>query len=197
MSDVHFFTHPAHAWQRRYEALRACFVERLPARVVADRFGYRPGYIRLLKHLFQTGKVDLSEPAPEAKASRRRVTAEVRQKMRSWRERRLSAGDIVELLAQDGIEISVSTVERVLAEEGFTKLPRRTRIKIGLTVTGAEIPPRSEAVSVGELNDTRFECADAGVFLFAPFLAQLEIDKVVRAAGLPGSKVIPAISYLL
>ena len=197
MPDVHFFTHPTHAWQRRYEALRACFVDRLPARVVADRFGYRPGYIRLLKHLFQGGKIDFSEPAPEGKISRRRVTTEIRQKMRSWRERRLSAGEIVELLAEDGIEISVSTVERVLAEEGFTKLPRRTRIKIGLTVTGAEIPPRSEAVSVGQLNDARFECAGAGVFLFAPFLAQLDIGTVVRVAGLPGSKVIPATSYLL
>ena len=177
--------------------MRACFVDRLPARAVAARFGYRPGYIRLLKHLFQAGKIDFSEPAPEGKAPRRRVTAEVRKKMRSWRERRLSASEIVELLAQDGIELSVSTVERVLAEEGFTKLPRRTRIKIGLTVTGAEIPPRSEAVSVGQLNDARFECAGARVFLFAPFLAQLEIDKVVRAAGLPGHKVIPATSYLL
>ena len=52
MPDVRFFAHPSHPWQRRYEALRACFVDRLPARAVAARFGYRPGYIRLLKHLF-------------------------------------------------------------------------------------------------------------------------------------------------
>jgi len=34
------------------------FVERLPARVVADRFGYSPGYIRLLRHQFWCGKID-------------------------------------------------------------------------------------------------------------------------------------------
>ncbi len=197
MRDDTFFTHPKLDWQRRYEALRACLVERLPAKVVADRFGYTPGYVRLLKHQFRHGKIDFSEPVPEGRAARRRVTMQVRDKIKNWRERRLSAGEITGLLSEDGVEISVRTVERVLAEEGFPKLPRRTRIKAGLTVKGAEIPERSEAVTVGELDGKRFDSAGAGVFLFAPFLAQLDIDKVVRAAGLPGSKVIPAKSYLL
>jgi transposase len=197
MNDSTFFTHPKLEWQRRYEALRASFVDRLPDKVVADRFGYKPGYVRLLKHQFRYGKVDLSEIVPEGKAYRRRVNAEIRQKIRSWREHRLSAGEIVQLLSEEGVEISVSTVERVLAEEGFPKLPRRTRIKIGLTVKGAEIPSRSNAVELSDLNGARFDCAGAGVFLFAPFLAQLDIDQVVRSAGLPESKAIPAKSYLL
>ncbi len=56
-----------------------------------------------------------------------------RNKICSWREHRLSAGEIAQLLSEDGIEISVRTVERILAEEGYPKLPRRTRLKIGLT----------------------------------------------------------------
>ena len=40
------------------------------------------------------------------------------------------------------MDISVGTVERALAEEGFPKLPRRTRLKIGLTAKGAEVPQR-------------------------------------------------------
>jgi len=197
MRDANFFTHPENDWQRRYEALRASFVERLPARIVADRFGYSPGYTRLLRHQFRHGKIDFSEPIPEGKVVRRLVTAEIRCKIRAWRERRLSAGEITELLSEDGIEISVRTVERVLAEEGFSKLPRRTRLKVGLTVNGAEVPERSESVSVSELIGKHFECAGAGVFLFAPFLAQLDVEKIVNAASLPGTKVIPAISYLL
>lgn len=197
MRDDTYFSHPEFDWQRRYEALRASFVERLPAKIVADRFGYKPGYIRLLKHQFRHGKIDFSEPVSAGRASRRRVNAEVRRKIRSWRERRLSAGEITELLSEDGVEISVRTVERVLAEEGFPKLPRRTRIKIGLTVQGAEIPERAETVTVSELEEQKLECAGAGVFLFAPFLAQLDIDTIVRTAGLPSSKVISAKSYLL
>ena len=129
-----FFAHPVHDWQRRYEALRASFLDRLPAAVVADRFGYSPGYVRLLRHLFRRGKIDFSEPVPEGKVARRRVSADMRRKIRTWRERNLSAGEITEWLAQEGTEISVRTVERVLAEEGFPKLPRRSRLKAGVTV---------------------------------------------------------------
>lgn len=190
--DATFFRNPVHDWQRRYEALRGSFVDRLPAKVIADRFGYTPGYVRLLRHLFCHGKIDFSEPVPESKVARRRVTSEIRQKIRSWRQMRLSAGEITELLAEEGIEISVRTVERVLAEEGFPKLPRRTRLKLGLTVKGTEIPEAAETVTLGDLDGQKFESPGAGVFLFAPFIAKLGLREIVQAAGLPGTKVLPA-----
>lgn len=196
MRDARFFTHPDHEWQRRYEALRASLVDRLPDKVVADRFGYSAGYVRLLRFRFRHGELDFSEPVPES-AARRRVTAETRRKIREWREGSLAAGEITQLLSEDGVEISVRTVERVLAEEGFLKLPRRTRLKIGRTVAGSEVPDRSEAITLAGLDGQTFESAGAGVFLFAPFLAQLDIGKIVKAARLPGTKTIPATNYLL
>lgn len=197
MRDARFFTHPADGWQRRYEALRASLVERIPDRVVAERFSYHPGYVRLLRFRFRHGQLDFSEPVPEDKARRRGVTAETRQKIRAWRERNLSAGEIAELLSEDSVELSVRTVERILAEEGFAKLPRRIRIKLGETVKRAEIPARSEVVHVEALGRQSFESDGAGIYLFAPFLEQLGIQRVVKAARLPGTKVIPAASYLL
>lgn len=197
MRDARFFTYPVHDWQRRYEALRASFVERLPAAIVAERFGYTSAYVRLLRHQFRHGQLDFSEPVPEGKAARRRVSSHGRQKIIAWRTQRLSAGEIAELLSEEGVEISIRTVERVLAEEGFPKLPRRTRMKLGHTVKGAQIPEASESVTLGELDGCRWGSAAAGVFLFAPFLSQLNIREVVRQASLPGTKVIPAASYFL
>jgi transposase len=197
MRDATFFTRPKGDWQRRYEALRASFVDRLSAGAIADRFGYKPGYVRLLRYLFRTGKTDIHEPPSENKAARRRISREVREKIRSWRGRRLSAGEIAQLLSEEDIEISVRTVERVLAEEGFEKLPRRTQLKVGLTVKGASVPAKAEAITLGALDGQSFETDAAWIFLFAPFLAQLDLGGVVRAAGLPGTQVIPALSYLL
>jgi transposase len=197
MSDASFFTHPAHEWQRRYEALRASFIERLPAKDVAERFGYSEPYIYLLRHRFKHGLVDFSEPEAEGRRKRRRVTVEVRRKICTCRGKWLSAADITELLSKDGVELSVRTVERVLAEEGFPRLLRRKRHKVGLTVKGAEVPPRSKVISVRSLEGCTFSSDGAGVFLFAPLLVQLGIADVVRAAGLPGTKVIPAMSYFL
>lgn len=197
MRDAKYFAHPRHDWQRRYEALRASLVERLPDKVVADRFGYTHGYFRLLKHGFRHGKFDFSEPVPEGAAARWRVTGEIRRRIRSWREASLSAGQIAELLCEEGCEISVRTVERVLVEEGFPKLPRRTRLKIGQTVDGADVPDRSGVVSIAGQEGRVFESTGAGVFVFAPFLSQLNFDRVLKSARLPGTKAIPAKSYLL
>jgi len=197
MSNAAYFTQPSFDWQRRYEALRASFVDRLPARIVADRFGYSPAYVRLLRHQFIHGKLDFSEPVPEGTIRRRRVDAKIREDIRKCRESNLSAGQITEYLSEQGHEISVRTVERVLREEGFPKLPRRTQLQLGLTVNGAHVPEKSKKIALRELNGQRFNSAHAGIFIFAPFLGQLDFGKIVRSAGLPESKVISAKNYLL
>jgi len=198
MRDATFFTQPVLTWQRRYEALRAFFVDRLPTQLVAERFGFSAGYVRLLCHQFRHGKIDLSESLQQDKPSRHKVSSDTRGKIIAWRQQRLCAGEIVELLSEEGVELSVRTVERVLAEEGLPRLPRRTRLKVGLTVRGMQVPERSEILaSIGQMEGQRLESTGAGVFLFAPFMAQLGLHELVQAAGLPGTKSIAATNYFL
>jgi len=197
MRDEKFFLHPLHGWQRRYEALRASFVDRLPAKVVAERFGYSVSYMNLLRHLFAHEKIDFSEPVPEGKTRRRRIDASTRAKICNWREHRLSAGEITGLLSEEGLEVSVRTIERVLAEEGYPRLPRRTRLKLGVTVKGAQVPAVAQKIQLADVSQRPFDSEAAGIFLFAPFIEKLNLVKVVQEAGLPGTKAIPAFSYFL
>jgi len=197
MRNETFFLHPVHDWQRRYEALRASFVERLPAKVVADRFGYSVAYVHLLRHLFTHKKIDFSEPVPEGKTKRQRIDAGLRAKICNWREHRLSAGEITQLLSEEGVEVSVRTIERILAEEGYPKLPRRTRLKLGLTVKGAQVPAAAQKIPVADVRKDSFDSEAAGIFLFAPLIERLNLAKVVQEAALPGTKAIPAMSYFL
>jgi hypothetical protein len=196
MGNAQYFTHPRQQWQRRYEAMRCSFVDRLPARVVADRYNYSPTYVNLLRHLFLTGKIDFSEPVPEGMSNRHRVGTGVRQKIRQYREGGMSAGEITQCLSEEEIELSIRTIERVLREEGFPKLPRRSRLKIGMTVKGTTVPKVSHKIRLEDIVDQTFNSDHAGLFLFAPFLAQLDINRVISAAGLPGSKKIAAKNYL-
>jgi transposase len=197
MRDEKFFLHPVHEWQRRYEALRASFVDRLPAKVVAERFGYSAAYMNLLRHLFAHEKMTFSEPLPEGKTRRHRIDATTKAKICNWREHRLSAGEITELLSEEGVEVSVRTIERVLAEEGYSRLPRRTRLKLGMTVKGAQVPAVAQRIQLGDVSQRPFDSEAAGVFLFAPFIEKLNLVKVVEEAGLPGTMAIPALSYFL
>jgi hypothetical protein len=169
----------------------------MPDKLIAERFGYSPGYISQLRFQFRHGKIGFSEPAAEGKLPRRKVTKDIREKIALWRQKQLSAGEIAELLMREGTELSIRTVERVLAEEGFKKLPRRTQIRIGRTVKGAEIPDKAGRVHVASLDGARYESKGAGVFLFAPFLAQLGIENVVKKARLPETRAVSATNYFL
>jgi len=198
MNDKNFFLRPTSEWQRRYEALRASFVERLPAKAVADRYGYSQSYVNLLRHQFIHEKIDFNEPPPTTdKSKRRRVDSVTRSKICNWREQHLSAGEITQLLSEDGVEISIRTVERILTEEGYPKLPRRTRLKIGITTKGAEVPASSEPIAISQLSKRSLDCEIGGVFLFAPFIEKLNIHQVLKEARLPESKLIPALNYFL
>ena len=88
MRDATFFTQPVPTWQRRYEALRAYFVDRLPTQLVAERFGFSPGYVRLLCHQFRHGKIDLTESSPQGKPTRHKVSSDTRVKIIAWRQQR-------------------------------------------------------------------------------------------------------------
>ena len=192
-----FFTAPRLQWQRRYEALRASFVDRLPALTVAQRFRYTPAYVRLLRHQFLHDKIDFSEPNPEGKAHRYRVSNEMRQNIRLWRDGGMSAAEIAHCLSDEGHDVSIRTIERVLREEGYRKLPRRSLLKIGMTVKGTHVPDKAAIISLGDVEGERILSDRAGIFIFAPFISQFDFDRIVSVAGLPGSKVIPAKNYLL
>ena len=123
----------------------------------------------MLTHLSKHGKIDFSEPVPEGKSARRRVISAEREKIREWRELNLSAGQITECLSEDGIEISVRTVERVLREEVFPKLPRRTRLKMGMTVKRAHIPDKSRVITLEDMNDQKIQSSQQGSSFLPPF----------------------------
>jgi len=149
--DAKFFMYPKEPWQRRYEALRASLLEEQPAKVVAERFGFSTSYVYLLRHQFRRGIITFGQPPPAGKTVRRRLTEQVREKIRQARQRGLSASDIAQWLAAvQGVELSVRTVERVLREEGFAKLARRTKLKIGLTRQGALVPEKARRLELGE-----------------------------------------------
>lgn len=195
--DEKYFLRPTANWQRRYEALRASVVERLPAEAVARRFGFTTSYIYLLRHQFRKGLITFEEPAAPGRTARRRVDRAARQQIRAAREASLCAGEIAQLLHDQGLELSVSTVERVLKEEGFPKLPRRTHLKMGVNRQGALVPEKARRIEAGAAPGPAWECDYAGAFLFLPWIELLGLPQIVARAQLPGSTMVPPLSYFL
>jgi len=124
------FLEPVNATHRQYEALRAYFVDKVPSKDVAARFGYTPGSFRVLCHEFRADPhraFFLPERARAARAEAPPVTksARLREKVIAARKQNLSVYDIAAVLAEAGEPLSPPAVWAILSAEGFAKLPRR------------------------------------------------------------------------
>lgn len=189
--EAQFFLEPKHARQRQYEALRAYFVEKLSSAEAAQRFGYQPGSFRILTYRFRH-EMDRSffRDVAHGPTTQPKKDA-VRQRVVALRKQNLSVYDIRDVLERTGKDrLSVTAIHELLRDEGFARLPRRVD----------DERPNRPAPTADDIADVRtfdppegeFSTHLAGLFLLLPLLAKLDIDKLVTAAGFPGTKMIPA-----
>jgi transposase len=185
-----YFLEPQNATHRQYEALRAYFVQGLTSAEAAARFGYSPGSFRVLCHQYRQ---DPDRPffLPPAKGpSTAPKQDQLRERIIALRKQNLSIYEISQLLTEAGQPCSPATVDALLKAEGFARLPRRR---------DEERPPgaRPEAAAVADvrqldLSPRRFSTQFGGLFLFIPYLVQLDFDQLITQVGLPGSQLVPA-----
>ena len=192
-----YFAHPTSPGQKQYEALRAFYLDNLPARVVAERFGYTVPSLNALKQKFKSGKLLFKfteKPGPQGS----RLPPEIQQRIFEIRRvYNFSSYRIAEILAIDGFEVNPRTINRLLEKAGFPPVPHRAKLSIGETVYGAKVPQEAQILATELLEGKTVECGVGGIFLFAPLIERLGLTKIVDEAGLPGSKQIPPLQYFL
>jgi transposase len=187
-----FFQNPSNKRQRNYEAIRALIIEQISIEEVALKYGYTPGSLRNLLSRAKNGKIDLF-PAMQPGPTGRRVDDPVLQKIIDLRRQNLSAPDIEAELLLEEVILSARTIERILKDAGFGKLPRRTNQERGLTLTGKLIPGRSEHVVPSKLKPFQVDCPVAGIFFFLPYILESGLDRILLQADFPESKDIGAL----
>ena len=188
-----FFARPADPTQRRYEALRAYFLERRSAPLVASRFGYTAATLNSLVRDFRAGRHDffvVSRPGPKTAPAK----AAARPRIVELRKAGHSIDEIAAALAREGAPLNRNGVSEVIAEAGFPRLWRRPE-----AIRGG---PRRESLARSGVIDferlpERSETAHAGLLLVVPDLVALDLPALVSAAGYPGSAQIPALSSVL
>ena len=184
------FLRPQNSTHRLYEALRGYFVEKLSSRQAARRFGYAPESFRVLVHRFRKDpeRRFFIPPARGPQVAPKKVQAH--ELIITLRKQNLSIYDISRALDREGISYSPVAVGQLLRQEGFARLPRR----------GDDERPSRTGPTVADVADVReldlqprqLRTQFGGLFLFLPFLAQIPFDTILRRAGFPESKMIPA-----
>jgi transposase len=183
-----FFTSPADPAQRRYEAMRAYFVDGQGAEEAGARFGYSKATMYQMATDLRAGRASFfasSKPGPKGP----RKTASLRDRVLQMRAGDKSVKEIADALTGEGLPISHQSVWVIVSSEGLSRLPPRAR-------RGHGPPPRTEAVRAIPLKDwpagACLDGAHAGLFVLFPAMVELGVDQVIAAGGYPSTSVLGA-----
>ncbi len=194
-----FFTRPAEPNQRRYEALRAYFTEDLTVAEAGARAGYTRASMASLIRDFRAGQLHLfappGKPGPKSAPAKDRARARVVQ----LRRQGLSVHEISARLRAEGTPLNRTGVGQILAEEGFGRLLRHPEPEASISPATRGRDTRLPRASVIDFDafPARADTRLAGLLLAVPDLVALDLPALARQAGYPGTKVIPAVSWLL
>jgi transposase-like protein len=185
--------------QRRYEAIRAYLYEGASLAQAAARFGYTRSALASLVRDWRAGKLTLfAEPARPGRKSAPKKDA-ARARVVELRRQGLSVYEISARLATEGRPLNRTGVGQILSEEGFGRLLRHPEPQASASPAtpgrDTNLPPATliDFAAFPQRADTRL----AGLLLAVPDLVALDLPALARAAGYPGTRVIPAVSWLL
>ena len=196
-----WFTAPEQVNHRRYEALRAFYVEGLTHAEAADRFGYTRWAMVNLVREHRAEKLQLFTPprkpgpAPGVAPAKDRARGRVIE----LRRQGLSTYEISTQLATEGTPLNRTSVAEILSEEGFGRLLRHPEpvASTSPATRGRDTRlPRTARLDFATWPAT-VETGKAGLLLLVPDLVELDLPALVKQAGYPGTRVVPAVSWLL
>lgn len=199
MEISNYFTNPAVTTHRKYEALRAFFVEKLPAKQVAAKYGYTyRAFTSIITDFRRDHKQEpFIEPFFIVSKKGRKTKLEADDELGSLiidlRKKNYSVPDIKVFMDAAGKDVSQRFISMFLQKEGFTRLPRRQRQAIEQPVAVKIEAPRSIAL---EPEAQGFK-TNTGILTFLPYIRHYRLDEIIENSGFPQTKTISSLSSIL
>jgi hypothetical protein len=198
MNPYTYFLNQENVNKKKYDALRAFFFEKLPANEVADIYGYSLASLYSLtrdfrKYLKQEHEVDLFFKNISL-GRKENQTAGLKDMIIGLRKQNFSAEDIVGIANAKGYKVTYGYVYKLLNNEGFARLPRRSineRKKLSLPKLKA---PVSRML---EFKNEKFYSRSTGIFAFMPYIEKYGINNAIENSSYPCTKSINKMSSIL
>lgn len=199
MKEISFFLTPKLVTHKQYEALRMYFVENRPASEVAVRFGYTYRAFTSLIAYFKeklsnnpSGSFLFSENKPGRKISSQ--TNHIKTTIVDLRKKYYSVPDIKVMLDALGHSISEKNIYNIVSKEGFSRLPRRTKL-IKQQLDNVQIS--AEKSFPLSFDQEIFRSSNAGILMFLAVIKHYKIDKVISQSKYPETSLIDKTSSIL
>jgi len=194
-NPMEYFQNPKEPAQKRYEALRAYFLESLTQKEAAKRAGYSISTFQSLVSNFQNGKVEFFLK-PQYGPNRRQASDFIHERIVSLRKSGHSVYEIKDVLSKEEFSTSIQTINRIIKDEGFAKLPRRTGEELGITKKNMLLPPISTAIDLDQIEGYRFECQVGGIYYFIPYILQTGLYELISSAPFPETSKLSKINSI-
>jgi hypothetical protein len=200
MKIINYFKYPKSRSHIYYEALRAHYIDGNPLDEIARDRGLSSSYLLKVKYDYaKTISKGIDPFFVEVKLGPkvRHKGDKLRNKIIELRKKNLSIIDIKSILESQNETISLDAIDKLLKEEGFTRLSRRTRKeKKQMILPDTIVPPQSQAIDFSipqEFTTGKF----GGILSFLPLMENLGIFDAILKADFPGTAQISGICYVL
>ena len=122
---------------------------------------------------------------PHHGPNQRQTSDFIQERIISLRKSNHSVYDIRDILSEEGFHTSIQTIDRIIKDEGFAKLPRRTKEELGLTKKNTLLPQISTAIDLEQLENHKFECQVGGIYYFIPYILQTGLYELISSVPFP------------
>ena len=192
---LYFFLHPKSARQRQYDALRDYYLNDLSQKEVTKKHGYSLSTFQTLVRDFKNCKIIFFPPVKMG-PKKKQMPDTIKEKIIKLRKGNHSIYEIRDILKRDGFSWSLDSISRILREDGFSKLPRRTMLESGLTKKKMFIPPIASQLNFEELTQYRFECPVGGIFYFIPYILKTNLHTQILESSFPETSKLSKINSI-
>ena len=198
---ISYFSEPSSPNHRQYLALRMFFAEGCTAEQVSQKTGYSVGTIYAMVRDFKKAfnNLDVDPFFKENRTGRKPIdhSGGVEEIVISLRKKYLSVPDIQVVLNAQGIGMAIYSIEKIIKEAGFARLPRRDQ-QLRNEARSATVP-KLEAPIASRLSlmPDNFSSHLAGLLCMMPYIVTYGIDKIIEQSFYPYTSDISRISSIL
>jgi len=185
--------------KKKYDALRSYYVDCKPVKEVAENYNYTPYSLYSLirdfeKHLKESPDEDYFFQAKYPGKHKTDNEKKLDELIIALRKKNFSIPDIKVILDTQDYNVSESYCYRVLRDDGFSRLPRRTRSEITTLSPIRLTAPKTMQL---EFRTEIFSSNSVGILCMLPYLKKLGIDHLIETSLYPGTTSINKLSSIL
>ena len=204
---IDYFAEPKQSSHRQYLALRSFFCDGKTAEEVEAEYGYAASTVYALARDFKSHQKKCAELGEDPFFIRNQLGRKKQQRdnvlvdnIVALRKKQLSIPDIKVLLDSKGYDVSEGQIYTICDENGFARLPKRSRQErdeLLAQAGAAEILKAPEAEMIDFSQEERFTSKGVGALCFLPFIKSYGIDKAIEESNYPETRQIEKLNSVM